>query len=620
MKLLGVEIANYACFQRQFVPIREGLNLLVGKNNSGKTALLKALGAFSALQMSTRPYTSQETRKFVNQMTGYLHAAEPMDTYEANVLFEVERGDSLTIARDQESWNGFIAQHRTLARYSFLFMPRQSEDQVIFRSAQLEIEGQAPLNFLESNDKGFLFHVFQLEGKNFKETGTGHIGSNGRSVYGPDAKNHWVQLPSSDYFKPLLPLVGCSYVAAHRVSAPSVDIQTAELLPHNAENLPVFLQTLRGNKPRAFRQIEEMVGKIFPDLISVNPATQANRVHITLSRKDVEQDIPLTHLGTGVEQVLAIATFSITAEPGAMLLLDEPHSFLHPSAERQLIRFLSQDNKHRYLIATHSAVFINSVEAERITHVEAPGLPYDPKPSHPEISRVLLDLGYRNSDILFYDSLVVVEGRSDKTILPFLLKAAGISSRALNAVGYPTMEGVPADARSLQLAVQKHEKLLKALSQSQQPRVYLFDGDRTPQDIELLQGMRDATGKNAVPVKFLPRTEIENYLLVPGAIVAALHEEARLADVEIKVTEATIREKIDEFLKSDEKELFPYGKATEPLKTVKASVLLQRLYSSVENLVYDKDKSGRLIASHLNSKNQPALAELRELLKDALPT
>ena len=167
---------------------------------------------------------------------------------------------------------------------------------MIFRSAQLEIEGQAPLNFLESNDKGFLFHVFQLEGKNFKETGTGHIGSNGRSVYGPDAKNHWVQLPSSDYFKPLLPLVGCSYVAAHRVSAPSVDIQTAELLPHNAENLPVFLQTLRGNKPRAFRQIEEMVGKIFPDLISVNPATQANRVHITLSRKDVEQDIPLTHL------------------------------------------------------------------------------------------------------------------------------------------------------------------------------------------------------------------------------------------------------------------------------------------------------------------------------------
>ena len=182
------------------------------------------------------------------------------------------------------------------------------------------------------------------------------------------------------------------------------------------------------------------------------------------------------------------------------------------------------------------------------------------------------------------------------------------------------MEGVPGDTRSLQIAVQKYEKLLKTLSHARQPHVYLFDGDRTREDVKLLTGMRDATGNDAVPVKFLPRTEIENYLLVPGAIAAALHEEARLADVEIKVTEAIVREKIDEFLKSDEKELFPYGKGAEPLKTVKGSVLLQKLYASVENLVYDKDKSGGLIAHHLNSKNQPALHELRELLKDILPT
>src|SRR5579864_311374 len=620
MKLLGVEIVNYACFQRQFVPIREGLNLLVGKNNSGKTALLKALGAFSALPMESRPYTSQETRKFVNQIAGYLHAAESRDAYEANVLFEVERGDSLTIAGDQESWNAFIAEHKTLARYSFFFMPRQAEDQVIFRSAQLEIDGQAPSNFLESNEQGFLFRAFQLKEKGLEETGTGMIRSNGRAIYGPDGKNDWMNLPSSDYFKPLLPLVKCSYVAAHRVSAPSVDIQTAESLPHNAENLPVFLQTLHGNKRRAFRQIEKMVGEIFPDLISVNTASQANRVYITLSRKDVEQDIPLTHLGTGVEQVLAIATFAITAEPGAILLLDEPHSFLHPAAERQLIQFLEQDSKHRYVIATHSAVFIKSVEAEHITHIEPPGFPYDPQPAPPEIGRVLRDLGYRNSDILFYDSLIVVEGKSDKTILPHLLRASGTTSTTLNTIGFPTMEGVPGDTRSLQIAVQKYEKLLKTLSHARQPHVYLFDGDRTPEDVKLLTGMRDVTGKDAVPVKFLPRSEIENYLLVPEAITAALHEEARLADVKIKITEVAVREKIDEFLKSNEKELFPYGKGTEPLKTVKASVLLQKLYASVENLVYDKDKSGGLIAHHLNSKNQPALHELRELLKDILPT
>jgi hypothetical protein len=380
------------------------------------------------------------------------------------------------------------------------------------------------------------------------------------------------------------------------------------------------LQTLHGRDRKAFQQIESLVISIFPEFEAVNPATERNKVRITLSRRDMDRQIPLTHCGTGVEQVLAIATFSVTAERGAILLIDEPHSFLHPTAERQLVSFLRRDSNHRFVISTHSSVFINSVEADKITHVEAPGTTFNDVQPSPEIGRILLDLGYRNSDILFNDSLVVVEGKSDKTILPLLLKAGGVSTATLNAVGYPTMEGIPRDARSLQIAVHKHEKLLKALSQSQQPRVYLFDGDRTPEDIELLKRMRDATGKDVVPVKFLPRTEIENYLLVPEAIVAALREEALLADVEIKVTEAIVQEKIDEFLKSDEKELFPYGKGTEPVKTVKASVLLQKLYASIENLVYDKDKSGGLIAHYLNSKNQPALHELRKLLKDILPT
>src|SRR5262249_18304194 len=136
-----------------------------------------------------------------------------------------------------------------------------------------------------------------------------------------------------------------------------------------AENLSVFLQTLRGNRPRDFQQIETVVKEIFPTVAFVNPATQENRVQITLSHQLTERDIRLTHSGTGVEQVLAIVTFAITAQPGAILLLDEPHSFLHPTAERQLINFLKRDNKHQYVIGTHSAIFINSVEADRITHV-----------------------------------------------------------------------------------------------------------------------------------------------------------------------------------------------------------------------------------------------------------
>ena len=503
MKLKGVEIANYACFGRQFVPIREGLNLLVGKNNSGKTALLKGIAALSAVPTQDRRFASQETRKFINELAGYLRGEGPYASYEANIWLELEQGDPLPIAGDQASWNDFIAKHEPVAIYSFAFMPFQSEDQVVFRSAQLQIKGQPPLEFLSSNAESVVYHGFQSESGGLKETVGTRISSGGRAISGPEGKSYWMPLPESEYFNPLLPLLRSRYVAAHRVVAPWMGIQTAEVLPDNAENLSVFLQTLRGNKPRVFRQIEEILKEIFPDLISVNPATQDNRVRITITREGMEQDVPLAHSGTGVEQVLAIATFAITSEPGAILLLDKTHSFLHPAAERQLIRFLDKDSRHRYVIGTHSAVFMNSVEADRITHVEAPGAPYGSKPTPPEIGRVLLDLGYRNSDILFYDAIIVVEGPSDKSILPVLLSISGINQDAVARIGFPILEGAPEKLRSLQAAVTRYEKLISALSQRKLRRMYLFDGDRSPADVQSLKAMRSADGTETVPIKFL---------------------------------------------------------------------------------------------------------------------
>lgn len=57
MKFLGVELRRYACFDQQFVRLQPGLNFLVGRNNSGKTAVLRALpllqDALARTQLST---------------------------------------------------------------------------------------------------------------------------------------------------------------------------------------------------------------------------------------------------------------------------------------------------------------------------------------------------------------------------------------------------------------------------------------------------------------------------------------------------------------------------------------------------------------------------------------
>jgi len=610
MKLVGIEIRNYACFERQFIPIRQGLNLLVGKNNAGKTSLLKAMAALSAIPLEQRPYAPEDVRTFISDLTPYLRTFDAQANYQLDLYFETERGDPLPIGGDQTFWNRVIEASKPVAIYTFFVMPMQSDGQVIFDSAKLTTDGQT-LQFLSSETGGITYHGFEQKDGRFNELRTTNISKGGRSIVGPSSKTYLVPIPDGDYFRAVAPMLHNRYIATHRVVAPWMGLQTAERLPENAENLSVFLQTLRGNRPRVYQRIEDIVREIFPEIAFVNPATQDNRVRITLSQEGLDRDVPLTHSGAGIEQILAIVTFAATAQRGAILLLDEPHSFLHPSAERQLIQFLEQDQDHTYIIATHSAVIINSVEAERVTYVERPGTSRPVENSSDGIGRILLDLGYRNSDILFYDRLLIVEGRTDSIILPLLLRAAGVNDTLIARTGYPTMEGVPGDLRSLQLAVHRQERIITAISPAQQQRLYLFDGDRTKEDCDRLRAMRHGTKQSNVPVKFLARTEIENYLLEPKAIRMALLEEAFLAGVTIEVTEDIVKTKMQQFLgKQGDLKLFPRGAGKDPLETVKASVLLERLYATFENLVYDKERSGTLIARHMRAEYAPFLTEL----------
>jgi ABC-type transport system involved in cytochrome c biogenesis ATPase subunit len=624
MILEGVQFLSYACFTQQFVALRGGLNLLVGKNNAGKTALLKGVAALAAIPLSNWSRPTPVTQEFISSLEAYARKDGSEPRYEIEIIFRMEDTDDQAPLRTLGAhfWE-LVRQSEVRAAYRFWCLPQRNEHQIIFNSCDLRFPGYPSLPILISSSQGLQIPNYQaLEpgGKLPVPALTRAINPGGQQISGPDNMVRWVPLPAVEgYFDGLAPFANTRYVSPHRVVTPWIEIHTADVLPENADNLPVFLQTLHGRNRKAFQQIENLVISIFPEFTAVNPATERNQVRITLSRRDVDKDIPLTHCGTGVEQILAIATFAITASKGSLLLIDEPHSFLHPTAERQLIEFLKADQNHRFIISTHSAVFINSIEADRITQVEAPGKGYSSADQGVNLSRILLDLGYRNSDILFHDALVIVEGKTDKAILPALLALAGVSSDRLARVGFPTLEGVPEKLRAIQTAILKYERLIDALSQSDTPRIYLLDGDRSNEDLNVLSSMKNANNGSSIPVKFLPRTEIENYLLVPHAIEKAILEEAELAGTIIDTTAHDIDGRIADLLKQNDLQLFPRGKSGDPIKQVKGSTLLRRLYESFGNLVYDKEHSGTLIAHHLRAQDQPMVAEVRELLRDLFP-
>jgi hypothetical protein len=49
MELIGLQFEDFACFKLRSIPLKSGVQILVGKNNAGKTAILRGLAAIRSI-------------------------------------------------------------------------------------------------------------------------------------------------------------------------------------------------------------------------------------------------------------------------------------------------------------------------------------------------------------------------------------------------------------------------------------------------------------------------------------------------------------------------------------------------------------------------------------------
>ena len=169
--------------------------------------------------------------------------------------------------------------------------------------------------------------------------------------------------------------------------------------------------TYRRDRAR-FEKINLFLKQVLEDSsVEIAIPYDSSTVHVSLSGRV----LPLHNLGSGIEQVVLIATVA-TRHDGCLFCIEEPELHLHPILLRKLTQFLLGSTTNIYLFATHSAHLMDAPDANILSasYDTTTGTTVQQLVNRGGRAALSRRLGYRASDLVQSNAVVWVEGPSDR--------------------------------------------------------------------------------------------------------------------------------------------------------------------------------------------------------------
>lgn len=135
----------------------------------------------------------------------------------------------------------------------------------------------------------------------------------------------------------------------------------------------------------------------------------------------------LDKMGKGMRSVYMLSLLETYAEGSGqnqgIIVVEEPEIFLHPQMQKVAGEILYRlSKKNQVLFTTHSPNLLSNFNTRQIRQMVLDDSSCSKVLDHTDISRILNDLGYSAADLMNVNFVFIVEGKQDKSRLPLLLK------------------------------------------------------------------------------------------------------------------------------------------------------------------------------------------------------
>lgn len=434
MKIVQISIENFKGIKDKVEITTNDFNCIVGKNDVGKSTVLKALDIF----LNDKSPSKEDKNVYVDSTSIMIELTFEINTNTSITIDEAipttfvdeellnERGQLVikkvwNVANDRPKVEWFI-ERKSYGDNDFLFL---TETNLMKLCKDLGIEttkgNNQEYNNVEKRKK--LRDFCKANSYNFSYQYT-PLPTTGQTRQKKVFDTIKLLLPSFEYFK-----------ADTSLSETDTSIQNyfkkkaLNALNDSGVSTNDLEETIRSKVEESLSKITTLINSIVPDEehITANIDFDWSKLISTTfkSEKDTA-NIPLASRGDGFRRITMMSYFEMLAEEtkvdkSIIFGFEEPETFLHPQVQKQLFeKFISMSSVgYQIFTTTHSPVIVSRTNIKSIIFVQKENQDYKiSQIENIDVKEIIKELGVTPDDelIKIYDNikcLLLVEGKDD---------------------------------------------------------------------------------------------------------------------------------------------------------------------------------------------------------------